>query len=138
MKVYVHYEEGSDAELHVTLKLTLPKKWNGESPVKLLQVHPRNGERTVHVTLLRYPCRTRPIVQREREDARRQVVLFTTCRFGTRPEFLVRTSDRIDFGCSAEIPERYTGVTLGPALGARISVCVLVEIEGLGICKIEI
>lgn len=38
MKVYVHYEEGSDAELHVTLKLTLPKKWNDESPVKLLQV----------------------------------------------------------------------------------------------------
>lgn len=39
MKVYVHYEEGSDAELHVTLKLTLPKKWNDESPMKLLQVH---------------------------------------------------------------------------------------------------
>lgn len=38
MKVYVHYEEGSDAELHVTLKLTLPKKWHDESPVKLLQV----------------------------------------------------------------------------------------------------
>ena len=38
MKVYVHYEEGSDAELHVTLKLTLPKKWNDESPVKLLKV----------------------------------------------------------------------------------------------------
>lgn len=36
MKVYVHYEEGSDAELHVTLKLTLPKKWNDESPMKLL------------------------------------------------------------------------------------------------------
>eukprot|EP00752_Nemacystus_decipiens_P003243 g3001.t1 len=38
MKVYVHYEEGSDAELHVTLKLTLPKKWNDESPVKLLKL----------------------------------------------------------------------------------------------------
>lgn len=38
MKVYVHYEEGSDAEQHVTLKLTLPKRWNDESPVKLLQV----------------------------------------------------------------------------------------------------
>lgn len=38
MKVYVHFEEGSDAELHVTLKLTLPKKWNDESPVKLLKV----------------------------------------------------------------------------------------------------
>lgn len=38
MKVYVHFEEGSDAELHVTLKLTLPKKWNDESPVRLLKV----------------------------------------------------------------------------------------------------
>lgn len=38
MKVYVHYEEGSDAEQHVTLKLTLPKRWNDESPVKLLKV----------------------------------------------------------------------------------------------------
>lgn len=38
MKVYVHFEEGSDAELHVTLKLTLPKKWNDESPMKLLKV----------------------------------------------------------------------------------------------------
>lgn len=38
MKVYVHYEEGGDAELHVTLKLTLPKRWNDESPMKLLQV----------------------------------------------------------------------------------------------------
>lgn len=38
MKVYVHYEEASNAELHVTLKLTLPKKWNDESPVKLLEV----------------------------------------------------------------------------------------------------
>lgn len=38
MKVYVHYEEGSDAEQHVTLKLTLPKRWNDESPIKLLQV----------------------------------------------------------------------------------------------------
>ncbi|CAB1119694.1 unnamed protein product [Ectocarpus sp. CCAP 1310/34] len=38
MKVYVHFEEGSDAELHVTLKLTLPKKWNDESPVRLLKL----------------------------------------------------------------------------------------------------
>lgn len=38
MKVYVHYEEGGDAELHVTLKLTLPKRWNDESPMKLLQL----------------------------------------------------------------------------------------------------
>lgn len=38
MKVYVHYEEGSNADLHVKLKLTLPKKWNDESPVKLLQL----------------------------------------------------------------------------------------------------
>lgn len=41
MKVYVHYEEGSDAENHVTLKLTLPKKWNDESPAKLLEVRLR-------------------------------------------------------------------------------------------------
>lgn len=40
--MYVHYEEGSDAELHVTLKLTLPKKWNDESPMKLLQVPNRH------------------------------------------------------------------------------------------------
>lgn len=38
MKVYVHYEEGGDVEQHVTLKLTLPRRWDGESPVKLLQV----------------------------------------------------------------------------------------------------
>lgn len=38
MKVYVHYEEGNDTEQHTTLKLTLPRKWNDESPVKLLQV----------------------------------------------------------------------------------------------------
>lgn len=52
MKVYVHYEEGSDAELHVTLKLTLPKKWNDESPVKLLKVKipPRQATRTPFAT----------------------------------------------------------------------------------------
>lgn len=38
MKVYVHYEEGIDPELHLTLKLTLPRKWDGESPMKLLKV----------------------------------------------------------------------------------------------------
>ena len=37
-KVYVHYEEGADAELHVTLKLTLPAKWASESPLKLLEL----------------------------------------------------------------------------------------------------
>lgn len=46
MKVYVHYEEGGDAELHVTLKLTLPKKWNDESPVKLLKVNSICHEKT--------------------------------------------------------------------------------------------
>lgn len=40
--MYVHYEEGTDAEQHVTLKLTLPKRWNDESPVKLLQVRIRS------------------------------------------------------------------------------------------------
>lgn len=38
MKVYVHYEEGIDLELHLTLKLTLPRKWDDESPTKLLKV----------------------------------------------------------------------------------------------------
>lgn len=27
MKVYLHYEEGSDTALHMTIKLKLPKKW---------------------------------------------------------------------------------------------------------------
>ena len=53
MKVYVHYEEGSDAEQHVTLKLTLPKRWNDESPVKLLKVR---RQTTRHVRLTRVWC----------------------------------------------------------------------------------
>ncbi|CAN0399236.1 unnamed protein product [Ascophyllum nodosum] len=38
MKVYVHYEEGNDPELYVTLKLTLPRRWNDASPMKLLHL----------------------------------------------------------------------------------------------------
>ncbi|KAG5191019.1 chp-1 [Tribonema minus] len=38
-KVYLHYEEGSDAELHTTLKLTLPRKWVAEgSPMQVLEL----------------------------------------------------------------------------------------------------
>lgn len=38
-KVYVHYEEGSDSELHTTLKLTLPRKWVAEGhPLQILEV----------------------------------------------------------------------------------------------------
>ncbi|CAN0026779.1 unnamed protein product, partial [Chrysoparadoxa australica] len=37
-KVYLHYEEGDDPELHMTLKLTLPKKWVDQSPVKVLDL----------------------------------------------------------------------------------------------------
>jgi hypothetical protein len=38
-KVLLHFNEGADAELHMTLKLTLPKKWVLEqSPVKVLEV----------------------------------------------------------------------------------------------------
>ncbi|CAM9654957.1 unnamed protein product [Choristocarpus tenellus] len=38
MKVYVHYEQGSDTDLHVTLKLTLPKKWEDQNPVRVLEL----------------------------------------------------------------------------------------------------
>jgi hypothetical protein len=38
-KVLLHFNEGEDAELHMTLKLTLPKKWVAEqSPLKVLEV----------------------------------------------------------------------------------------------------
>lgn len=37
MKVYVHYDQG-DAELHTTLKFTLPKKWATDSPLRILQL----------------------------------------------------------------------------------------------------
>ncbi|CAN0290182.1 unnamed protein product [Discosporangium mesarthrocarpum] len=38
MKVYVHYEEGLDTDLHVTLKLTLPKKWEAKNPFMVLEL----------------------------------------------------------------------------------------------------
>ncbi|CAM9101928.1 unnamed protein product [Heterosigma akashiwo] len=38
MKVYVHYEEGSDESLHKTLKLTLPKKWADKETNKVLDL----------------------------------------------------------------------------------------------------
>ncbi|CAM9422460.1 unnamed protein product [Phaeothamnion confervicola] len=38
MKVYLHYEEGEDTKRHMTLKLTLPRKWDGDSPVRVLEL----------------------------------------------------------------------------------------------------
>jgi len=38
MKVYVHYEESEDTEVHLTLKLTLPKKWLDQSTMKVLEL----------------------------------------------------------------------------------------------------
>mmetsp|Transcript_7326 Transcript_7326/g.9655 ORF Transcript_7326/g.9655 Transcript_7326/m.9655 type:complete len:312 (-) Transcript_7326:185-1120(-) len=38
MKVYVHYEEGENADLHKTLKLTLPKKWVQQSTEQVLDL----------------------------------------------------------------------------------------------------
>ncbi len=38
MKVFVHYKEGSETDLHKTLKLTTPKMWLDKSPTKVLDL----------------------------------------------------------------------------------------------------
>ncbi len=38
MRVFVHYKEGSETDLHKTLKLTIPKKWLDKSPTKVLDL----------------------------------------------------------------------------------------------------
>lgn len=38
MKVYVHYEDNESEDLHLTLKLTLPKKWVDQPIKQVLEV----------------------------------------------------------------------------------------------------
>ncbi len=38
MKIFIHYKEGSETDLHKTLKLTVPKKWLDKSPTKVLDL----------------------------------------------------------------------------------------------------
>jgi len=38
MKVYVHYEDNTSEDLHLTLKLTLPKKWVDQPIKQVLEV----------------------------------------------------------------------------------------------------
>jgi hypothetical protein len=42
MKVYVHYEEG-DVEMHLTLKLTLPRRWISQPVKQVVEVSTEMG-----------------------------------------------------------------------------------------------